>query len=290
MNYTGSTSYRTVVKKSDALNVNGVPEAVIFWHGTDSKWVYTCPLGGDDFEVTCRIKEPGYNNRSSWGKEASIEHFRNRFSEFCPPIQQLLELATWVQQFDFFAGPRLDTVIKGASIALIGDASHPLSGAFGAGAGFALEDAYVLGGSIEWALSNNRTLTDALKLFDKVRSPHYGALYAVLDQFGEVERKLSVTTQTPSGEIESRIQGVWNSKHSWMYYHEVSSSRHPTRYGRLTEDNVTELCFQADRALADAIKESTEATGIEPSTKGRAHIRPPGVDERPGKNVRVAKL
>lgn len=184
--------------------------------------MYTCPLGGDDFEVTCKIKEPHSNNRSSWGKEASVQDFRDSFSEFCPPIRQLLELSTWVQQFDFFAGPRLDTVVKGDSIALIGDASHPLSGAFGAGAGFALEDAHVLGGSIDWAFTEAKTIADALKLFDKVRSAHYSALYAVLDHFKEVENGLSRTIQEPDDEIESRIQGVWDSKNNWMYYHEVS--------------------------------------------------------------------
>jgi salicylate hydroxylase len=46
----------------------------------------------------------------------------------------------------------------------------------GAGAGFALEDAYVLTRSILWADEQSLALRDGLELFDKVRGPHYRRL------------------------------------------------------------------------------------------------------------------
>ncbi len=46
--YTGSTCYRTLVRTSDAEKINGLlPKGITFWHGTDKKWVYTCPLAGN---------------------------------------------------------------------------------------------------------------------------------------------------------------------------------------------------------------------------------------------------
>ncbi|KAM0425549.1 hypothetical protein ACHAPT_009341 [Fusarium lateritium] len=224
--YTGATSYRTVIRKSDALAINGVPNAVTFWHGTDGKWVYTCPLGGDDFEITAKISEADFEGRSSWGKEASVRHFVDSFAEFVQPVQQLLNHVTFVQQFDFFAGPKLETVVSQNNVALIGDASHPLSGAFGAGAGFALEDAVVLAGAIEWAHGSGRGLDPALAIFDRVRSRHYAELYAVLDGFVRSERELGdiKATLEPDAEIESRISSLWAPKHNWMYYHEVRAS------------------------------------------------------------------
>ncbi|KAJ4197126.1 hypothetical protein NW767_009018 [Fusarium falciforme] len=224
--YTGATSYRTVIRKSDALAINGVPNAVTFWHGTDGKWVYTCPLGGDDFEITTKISEADFEGRSSWGKEASVRHFVDSFTEFVQPVQQLLDHVTFVQQFDFFAGPKLETVISQNNVVLIGDASHPLSGAFGAGAGFALEDAVVLAGAVEWAHGFGRGLGPALALFDRVRSRHYAELYAVLDGFARSERELGdiKATLEPDAEIESRISSLWAPKHNWMYYHEVRAS------------------------------------------------------------------
>ncbi|RSL39574.1 hypothetical protein CEP53_013956 [Fusarium sp. AF-6] len=224
--YTGATSYRTVIRKSDALAINGVPNAVTFWHGTDGKWIYTCPLGGDDFEITAKISEADFKGRSSWGKEASVHHFVDSFTEFVQPVQQLLGQVTFVQQFDFFAGPKLETVVSQNSVALIGDASHPLSGAFGAGAGFALEDAVVLAGAIGWAHGSGRGLGPALALFDRVRSHHYAELYAVLDGFARSERELGdiKATLEPDAEIESRISSLWAPKHNWMYYHEANDA------------------------------------------------------------------
>lgn len=221
--YTGATAYRTLARTSDAMKINGIPREVVFWHGTDGKWVYTCPLGGDDIEITARIKEPGGQERASWGRDVSVSHFIDNFREFCPPVWQLLGLVTYVQQFDYFAGPRLDTAVSSDGLAvLVGDASHPLSGAFGAGAGFALEDAYVLGGAIEWAVSAERPLADALKLFDDVRTPHYNALYSVLDGFAAADAQLLRRGLKPDEEIEARIEALWGQKHQWMYYYKVS--------------------------------------------------------------------
>ena len=191
--------------------------------------MYTCPLGGDDFEITARISEPeesgeGFDGRAraSWGRDASVRRFVDGFAEMCPPVRQLLGLVGRVQQFDYFAGPRLETAVSHGAVALIGDASHPLSGAFGAGAGFALEDAFVLGGAVEWAFAGGRALADGLVLFDEVRSPHYQALYDVLDGFAQAEVELARLALPPNEEIESRIRRVWDARNNWMYYHEVS--------------------------------------------------------------------
>ncbi len=46
----------------------------------------------------------------------------------------------------------------------------------GAGAGFALEDVFVLTSSIAWAYEHNLSLQDALSLLDEVRGPHYKRL------------------------------------------------------------------------------------------------------------------
>ncbi len=46
----------------------------------------------------------------------------------------------------------------------------------GAGAGFALEDVFVLTRAVSWAHDHNLPLGEGLRLFDEVRSPHYGRL------------------------------------------------------------------------------------------------------------------
>lgn len=220
LSYTGTTCYRTLVKTIDAVKINGLdPEAITFWHGSGGKWVYTCPLAGGDWEITCAVAEEGGENRSSWGKEASVERFTTHFQEMCQPLQELFRLVTRVEQYDYFAGPRLETIVQ-PGIALVGDASHPLSGAFGAGAGFALEDAYVLAEALKWA-GNEGNLDDALALYDNVRSPHYAALYGVLDGFAAANAELKKRHPDADVEIESRIAKVWGNSSMWMLRYEV---------------------------------------------------------------------
>lgn len=43
----------------------------------------------------------------------------------------------------------------------------------GAGAGFALEDVYVLTRAVKWAHERRLPIHDGLEIFDKVRSPYY---------------------------------------------------------------------------------------------------------------------
>ncbi|KAM6507144.1 Sugar (and other) transporter [Fusarium falciforme] len=141
-------------------------------------------------------------------------------------------------RFDYFGGTRLHSVIKHGSITLIGDASHPLSGAFGAGAAFALEDAHTLAGALHWAASSTRNLQDALKLFDTVRSPYYSALYHTMDDIAASHEKTSLEAASAEEEIVGRIENVSKPEHNWMLYHDV------------------------DQALEDAIPANKEAIGI----------------------------
>ncbi|KGO46694.1 Pyridine nucleotide-disulfide oxidoreductase, class-II [Penicillium expansum] len=232
VSYSGMTAYRAVVREADVRQINGLSKAIIFWYGTNGKWIYTSPLENGDWEITCRIREPDDNDRTSWGKEVNVAKFVESFHEYCEPIQQLLSLVTRVKRFDYFGGPRLQTVINQSSVALIGDASHPLSGAFGAGAAFAIEDAHVLAGALRWAASSSHSLTEALQLFDKVRSFHYGKLYETLDEIASAHQKTFRLSASTEEEIAGQIENVSLPKHAWMYYHE------------------------ADQALQDAIAES----------------------------------
>ena len=125
-----------------------------------------------------------------------------------------------------FAGPRLKRV-HNDSIVLIGDASHPLSGAFGDGAGFALEDAYVVAQSLLWAHQRKRSLPDALDLFDDVRSPHYKRLYAVLDETAAASQWLDDpdTSLSFDEEVAALVASKWQLKNNWMHHYDVCESR-----------------------------------------------------------------
>ncbi|KAF2712172.1 salicylate hydroxylase [Pleomassaria siparia CBS 279.74] len=230
ISYTGRTVYRTLLPTDLARRVSGLPvDAVIFWHAPKGQWVYTCNLGGGVYELTVMTNEPLTDTEQqcvSWGEDAEVGSMSSHFKNFHRPLQDLFAMTGSIQRYAAFAGPRLPTVISNGNVALIGDASHPLSGAFGAGAGFALEDAYTLARGLSWAhsISSSALLVDALKLFDRVRSPHYERLYGVLDAFKAVGETLADpnVTLNDDEEVAVLVATNWAKRHGWIYEYDIT--------------------------------------------------------------------
>ncbi|KAL2841588.1 hypothetical protein BJY01DRAFT_249515 [Aspergillus pseudoustus] len=218
--YTGRTAYRGLIPTDKILAIPGFPDAVTFWHGPRD-WVYTCNLRHGVYELTCNADVPNEEKRVSWGEPAGLEEFRRPWKDFGPLVQQIVNLATDVQRFALFAGPRLESVVSRGSIALIGDASHPLSGAFGAGAGFALEDSYVLARAVTRAHERGHALSRGLDLYDRVRSPHYRAMYVILDEFKQSDIELGQLGLDFDEGTAYTIRGKWARKYGWLYDYDV---------------------------------------------------------------------
>ncbi|CAK7275029.1 hypothetical protein SEPCBS119000_006473 [Sporothrix epigloea] len=236
LTYNGQSAYRTILRKSDVASINGIPDAPIFWHYTGGRYVFTCPLGGDDFELTARIRPDEEDakaraNKVSWGQPFDANQLLPKYADFAPQLRSLLRLAADVggtQEFAMFHGPRLDTIVhihpsQQSGVVLLGDASHPLSGAFGAGAGFALEDAYTLARAIAWAHKLKRPLSEALTIYDAARSPHYASLYKQLDRDAGIVREVASQMLPAQKEISERVQRLWgdsDGSSGWIYaYH-----------------------------------------------------------------------
>jgi salicylate hydroxylase len=203
-------------------------------------YVYTCPLGDDEFEVTARIRRPNVGKHQvSWGRPFDLHTLLHEYTDFCPPVQQVLQLAAAgaTQEFALLSGPRLQSMAYHGNIAFVGDAAHALCGNFGAGAGFALEDAYTLARSLEWAFPAKPSLRSALDLYDSIRSPHYKRLYGVLDKFVKIKTDLGTEGLPVDDEIKKRVQRIAQATEDWMYYYEIDRvveaaiSKHDTFIG-----------------------------------------------------------
>ncbi|TEA14318.1 Salicylate hydroxylase [Colletotrichum sidae] len=222
--YNGQSAYRTIIHKPTAFGIEGLPKTPVFWQNVGGKYVFTCPLGGDDFEVTARIRRPTEGQEHvSWGRPFDFSQLAPEYDEFCEPVRKVIQLAARgkTEEFALFSGPRLESVISHGALALIGDASHPLSGAFGAGAGFALEDVYALTRSVDFTWRNGEGIAAGLKLYDEIRSPHYRDLYGVLDNFATTNAALLAEQLSADEEIEERVRRASEKKATWMYHYEV---------------------------------------------------------------------
>ncbi|ODN73690.1 hypothetical protein L202_07235 [Cryptococcus amylolentus CBS 6039] len=184
LSYTGKTAFRTLIPASAVAHIPNLPPASTFWH-TAKTHVYTDFLDGGLFEIATRaeIANDPENGREkvSWGQKVGREDVVGYYDNYCETIRQVIAAPTEWLEFAMFGGPRLESVISNGRIALLGDASHPLSGAFGSGAAFAFEDAYVLAQALSYTYrqtqsgqgSTKGAVGEALELYDGVRSPHY---------------------------------------------------------------------------------------------------------------------
>jgi salicylate hydroxylase len=141
-----------------------------------------------------------------------------------------------------FAGPRLDRIIGWDNrVALIGDASHPLSGkisasfpkplvyresqfslgAFGSGATFAMEDGWILARALEHTQSLSLPVGDALEIFNTIRSPYYARMYEHLDESEERLRKSRQESETFDDFLNAKIKYFLYGDKDFIYKNDI---------------------------------------------------------------------
>ncbi|KKA16548.1 Salicylate hydroxylase [Rasamsonia emersonii CBS 393.64] len=152
--------------------------------------------------------------------------------EFAPLVKEIVTFSKDIKQYALFAGPRLHQITAFGSVALVGDASHLIIHVekhrlkvviAGAGAGFALEDVYVLGQALKWAHENGLDIAAALDLVDRVRSPHYKKLYDILDEFAATDAY--IRSHSPPLSFDEAVailaRETWSKRHHWIYNYDI---------------------------------------------------------------------
>lgn len=140
---------------------------------------------------------------------------------------------TW-KEFAAFAGPELSELTSWDNkVVLVGDSSHALSGAFGSGAGFAMEDGWVLAQALKY-FGNDRS--KALSLFDRIRLPYYSRMYEYLENAGAARQERLRELEAKGGATDDdrvRLKVIKEGKDmTWIYEHDI---------GKTWESAVAEL-------------------------------------------------
>ncbi|WWC97646.1 hypothetical protein V866_004530 [Kwoniella sp. B9012] len=224
LSYTGKVAYRTLIPQSAVAHIPNIPQSACFWH-TRNTHVYTDPLDNGLFEIATRADEPEEEvSKVSWGQKVKKNQVVHHYSNYCETIRQVVAAPDEWLEFAMFGGPRLESVISNGHIALLGDASHPLSGAFGSGAAFAFEDAYVLAQALLYTHQRQKPISEALVLYDEVRSPHYKGLYEILNGFGVNAKELDAISPPLDEQdyINERTRRNWGAENRWIYKYDVT--------------------------------------------------------------------
>lgn len=244
INFTGTTIWRALLPWKDVKDLDPRFEITGWWH-TPTTHVYFSPVGEGLWEIAARAwHDPAIHSASkvSWGIPVDNTHVESHFTVGCLPLMRrnLLTLmqdylpqirealarvpqAGW-REFAAFAGPEMDTLTAwGNKVVLVGDSSHALSGAFGSGAGFAMEDAWVLAQSLEHF---NHDLSKALPLFDRIRLSYYARMYAHLSS--EAKRRANALQDIGDPSFDERVANKivsdGGADMSWIYDNDIEAT------------------------------------------------------------------
>ncbi|KAJ9312342.1 hypothetical protein DTO271D3_7358 [Paecilomyces variotii] len=236
--FTGTTIWRVLIPKSSISHIPDVNESTSWWHGPFGH-AYFSPVddppetapADEKFEISVRyVVDPEIDKerRFSWGIPATNERVAAHFTNYDKRVQETLgqvPRGEW-KEFAAFAGPRLKTLTKWDKIVLIGDASHPLSGAFGSGAAFALEDGWILARTLKHTNAtlqpSQESLGEALSIFDALRSPYYLRTYDHLD--GQKQKMQDAKTKSDSFEsiLQAKVESFEAGKEmDWIYGNDI---------------------------------------------------------------------
>lgn len=205
ISFTGTTIWRALLPLAELQALDERFALTGWWH-MPSSHVYFSPVGEGLGEIAARETtqaEAGAKETERkvvWGVPVANAHVEGHFGEYLAPIRAALgKVATggW-REFAAFAGPELERLTAwGDKVVLVGDASHALSGAFGSGAGFAMEDGWVLAQALRHV---GNDVGQALPLFDRVRWPYYHRMYEHLaDAAAQRAAKLRALDEQATG-------------------------------------------------------------------------------------------
>ncbi|KAI5867859.1 FAD/NAD(P)-binding domain-containing protein [Durotheca rogersii] len=227
LSFTGTTIWRTLIPWDDVKELDPRFGTTGWWHGTSS-YVYFSPVGEGLWEIASRSwQDPALQSadKKSWGVPVENAFVESHFKDFLPQIQEALSRVPqghW-REFAAFAGPELAQLTAWDSkVVLVGDASHALSGAFGSGAGFAMEDGWILAQALAYWKND---ISKALPLFDTIRLPYYSRMYAHLAaEANKRAAKLKALANPTYDElVRNRIITDGGEDMSWIYKNDIGA-------------------------------------------------------------------
>ncbi|KAG8216147.1 hypothetical protein J3R82DRAFT_8153 [Butyriboletus roseoflavus] len=176
--FTGMTVYRCLVpaetlKKETPENISlGNMTAIHSFH--HSQFCITYPIVNDTlinvvvFVVDSRLA--GTRHEGHWVSDGTRDELIENFENFEPDASAVIKHCEKPSKWALHVVKPLPFCVRGR-VALIGDACHAMTPHFGAGAGQAIEDAFVLGRLIAHPLTPLSRIPDALRIYEEIRLP-----------------------------------------------------------------------------------------------------------------------
>ncbi|KAF8133281.1 hypothetical protein EV363DRAFT_1448766 [Boletus edulis] len=174
--FTGITIYRALVAQEVLRKEN--PEHISLKKMTayigKGRNIVTYPIAkGTIINLAALTSNPsltGTQYEGHWVSDATRDEVVEYFEGFEPDVRTLVKLCEKPSKWALHVVKPLPFCVR-KRVALIGDACHAMTPHYGAGAGQAIDDAFVLGRLIAHPLTSLSRVQDALRIYEDVRLP-----------------------------------------------------------------------------------------------------------------------
>ncbi|KAG2366450.1 hypothetical protein BDR07DRAFT_1396005 [Suillus spraguei] len=174
--WTGTLVYRSVfpAEKLSKLDPNHVALKDFMIFCGKGKHIISYPVSqGTQINVTAHVSDEqkaGTPFEGHWVSYVSLEEVEEAYQDFEPDAKRLLNCSEIPSRWALHVVNELP-LYTCDRVALIGDAAHAMTPNFGAGAGQAVEDAFVLGRLLAHSLTTLDNVPAALKAYQDIRLP-----------------------------------------------------------------------------------------------------------------------
>jgi salicylate hydroxylase len=152
--FTGIVSYRSVVPRQDIIEYVDMDSYTKWWGEVNAKQISTFPLTqGREIFVFATTPQSGWTGEG-WTLEGDVDELRSAFSNFHPQARAVLDACSSVTKSALHVREPMEQWTRG-HITIMGDAAHPMMPFMAQGAAMAIEDAVVLGRSLENVTNNH---------------------------------------------------------------------------------------------------------------------------------------
>ena len=185
--FTGKYAYRGLIPMKKAVDLLGDELArnsqmYIGYHGH----VLTFPIEKGEIMnvVAFKTKRDGKWEDEKWVLPMQKEDMEGDFVEWGESVKEILSLMEKPDLWALFDHPPADTYYKN-NLAMLGDSAHASTPHQGAGAGMALEDAYILS-NVLGSVQKVSEIENAFKAYDSVRRHRTQKLVTTSREVGEI--------------------------------------------------------------------------------------------------------
>ncbi|KAG1734939.1 uncharacterized protein EDB91DRAFT_577444 [Suillus paluster] len=210
--WTGKLVYRTVipVKKLSQMDPNNIALKDFTVFCGKRKHIISYPVSeGRLLNVVAFVtkeQKPGTPFEGRWVSDVSNEELQEQYQDFEPAVKNLLKCSENPSRWALHVVNELP-LSTDDRVALIGDACHAMTPHFAAGAGQAIEDAFVLGRLLAHPLTTLDNVPAALKAYQDVRLPSAQFVARESERVGRI-----MDFNTLNADRGNEQEGLGNSK------------------------------------------------------------------------------